>query len=110
FSQSGFYIKYLQGRMEYLTTADPLPETIAWYSGHNRSMWAQELNLTPAQRLKVFERCEWNVLPENATYRYNYYNDNCSTRVRDVVDFAIDGRFKPQLANQQTDKTYRWHT
>lgn len=110
FSQKGFFIKYAMGHMEYLTTADPLGETVLWYQGQNRSMWAQELNLTPAQRLKVFERCEWNVLPENATYPYNYYTDNCSTRVRDMIDFATDGQFKPQLANQQTDRTFRWHT
>ena len=38
--------------------------------------------------------------PENATYRYNYYTDNCSTRVRDVIDLAVDGNLKTQLSDK----------
>src|SRR5207249_7657865 len=47
---------------------------------------------------------------ENKYYRYNYYTDNCSTRVRDAIDKAIDGQIKAQLAPRPTGTTFRWHT
>ena len=110
FNTENFFLNYMLGRLDYWMQGEPLEETLLWYRGQNRSMWAQELNLTPAQRVSVRDFCQWNALPENRTYRYNYFTDNCSTRVRDVIDRAVDGRWKAQLADQTTATTFRWHT
>jgi len=47
-------------------------ETLQFYRESNRTVWAQELNLTPAQRYSLAEFIYWNVRPENRYYRYDY--------------------------------------
>src|SRR5690606_27028567 len=50
---------------------------------------------------------EENARPENAVYRYDYFTDNCSTRVRDALDAALDGALKRQLASRSRGNTFR---
>jgi len=48
-----------------------------------------------------------NALPQNARYGYDYFTDNCSTRVRDALDNALDGRLKRELSARSRGNTYR---
>jgi hypothetical protein len=54
--------------------------------------------------------CAQIARPENRTYKYDYYRDNCSTRVRDALDRITDGQMKAQLTAKQVDATFRSHT
>jgi len=83
---------------------------VAYYKQHNRSILAQELNLSPAQRLKLQQFVQWNALPQNKFYRYDYYRDNCSTRLRDALDHALGGQLQTATVSRMTPGTYRWHT
>jgi hypothetical protein len=76
----------------------------------NRSLWVQELNLTPAQRIEVRDFLLWNDRPENRDYRYDYYYDNCSTRVRDVLDRVLGGAMRRRTEEQPIGATFRFHT
>ena len=80
------------------------------YKRENRSILAQELNLTPAQRLKLQQFVQWNALPQNKFYRYDYYRDNCSTRLRDAIDHALGGQLQTATVTRMTSGTYRSHT
>jgi hypothetical protein len=80
------------------------------YVKDNRSIWAQELNLTPAQRSQLAHFAEWNAREENKYYFYDYYRDNCSTRVRDAIDAVTGGAVARALKPLQTNATYRSHT
>jgi hypothetical protein len=83
---------------------------VDFYRQANRSVIAQELNLTPAQRTALARFVEWNALPENRFYDYDYYRDNCSTRVRDVINRALDGSLRPQMEAGLSGFTYRSET
>jgi hypothetical protein len=87
-----------------------LGPTLAIYQRANRSVWVQELNLTPAQRFSLARFLEWNGRPENRFYRYDYYRDNCSTRVRDAIDKVINGRLRAATDTIRTPYSYRYHT
>ncbi|MGQ0560318.1 MAG: Lnb N-terminal periplasmic domain-containing protein [Gemmatimonadota bacterium] len=110
FDQPGFVRRFMQGRMLYWMAERSLEETIYEYKYFNRTIWAQELNLTPAQRVALRDFLEWNARDENKFYLYDYYRDNCSTRVRDAIDRAIGGALKRSLAPLPTGTTYRSHT
>jgi len=71
---------------------------------------AMRIDLTPEQARRVRDLMEWNEQPENRFYRYDYYRDNCSTRVRDVIDRVLGGALKSATANAPSGVTYRWHT
>ena len=110
FRSPGYWQRFMKGNWIYQVGAVDLGRTLAEYQYLNRSVWAQELNLTPAQKRDVQAFLEWNVRPENREYLYDYYGDNCSTRIRDVIDRAAGGRLKAATAGHPTGTTYRWHS
>ncbi len=110
FQQEGFLVRFLQGKMRYWMAAADGQRTIEAYRRADRSVWVQELNLTAAQRAELYRFLEWNRQPEHKFYDYNYYRDNCSTRVRDVLDRILGGTAQAQLASTGTGVTLRDHT
>jgi hypothetical protein len=110
FRQKNFVLNFARGRMLYWMEGFDAYLTLDHYRMLNRSVWAQELNLTPQQARQVQGWLEWNERPENRFYRYDYYRDNCSTRVRDIIDRVLGGQLKAATANAPSGVTYRWHT
>jgi len=108
--ERGFIWRFLQGRMWYRLEAWDATSMLDAYKEENRSIWVQELNLTSRQRVALYRFLMWNNLPGNRAYRYDYYTDNCSTRVRDALDAALEKQISQQLMPQPAGTTYRWHT
>jgi hypothetical protein len=73
-------------------------------------MWVQELDLTPAEKRALVDNIRLNYRPENRQYHYNYYLDNCSTRVRDHIDRVLGGQLRTYLKSIPTQETYRSHS
>lgn len=106
----GFYSRFLRGDMMYRMEPTDGPASLRHYAESNRSVWLQELNLSPAQRLKLLDFLEWNARDENKFYAYDYFRDNCSTRVRDALDVALDGALREAMTGKPTETTYRSHS
>ncbi len=110
FAAPDFWPRFLKGDMRYwMAGGDPRLELGA-YIQRNRTVWVQELNLEPPQRLALKQFLEWNVLPENKFYHYDYYYDNCSTRVRDALDRVIGGAIRTQTEHLPSGTTFRAET
>ncbi len=105
FRQEHFLLHFLQGRMWYWMAGYPTEEEVPRYIAARRSVWQQELNLTPAERLAIREDLERNARDENKFYRYDYYLDNCSTRIRDVIDRASAVRSTPRCRRPRAAAT-----
>jgi hypothetical protein len=88
----------------------PAERYIGSYVRDDRSVWIQELNLEPEQRAALRDFLEWNALDENKYYGYDYYRDNCSTRVRDALDRVLGGAIRRATDSIATGTTYRSHT
>jgi hypothetical protein len=110
FEAPNFLGNFIRGRMLYMVAASPVEWTVESYIRADRGVWAQELNLTPAQRMELADFLEWNVRPENRDYRYDYYRDNCSTRLRDALDLVLGGALRAATAERGAGTTYREHT
>jgi hypothetical protein len=110
FRQENFLLRFIRGQMWYWMAGFPSQPYLRTYVRDDRSVWLQELNLPPAARLQLREFLRWNERPENRFYHYDYYRDNCSTRVRDAIDRVIGGAIEAQTADLATGKTYRFHT
>ena len=87
----GFVMRFLAGRMEFLAEEGGIIYTYSLYRDTDRDIRVQDLNLTPAQALQAANTLAVNVLPQNARYLYHHYDDNCSTRPRDIIDRALGG-------------------
>jgi uncharacterized protein DUF4105 len=110
FRQQNFLLRFIQGRMWYWMQGFPVQSYIELYRRTNRSVWVQELEMAPGARHELQQFLEWNERPENRFYHYDYYRDNCSTRIRDALDRALGGRIRERTAGIETGKTYRFHT
>ncbi len=86
--------EFIRGRLTYWLSVSTVQQTLAGYEAENRTVEVQELDLDPAARLALRDRLEENALPENRAYKYDYFLDNCSTRVRDAIDAATGGRLR----------------
>ena len=109
-SQPYFIPHFLQGRMLYSMGGYSYEETLIDYRARDRAVWAQELDLTNAQKVALRDFVVWNSRPENANYRYDYYLDNCSTRVRDAIDRVLGGVIRATFSGRKTPYTYRSET
>jgi hypothetical protein len=110
FSQPNFIPRFLQGRMLYSMGGYSLESTMEQYRLIDRSVWVQELDLTNSQKVALRDFVLWNAQPQNASYYYDYYRDNCSTRVRDALDRPLGGLLRATFDGRRTGHTYRWHT
>jgi hypothetical protein len=109
FHQPRFIQRFLKGTMLYAMGGDSLGFQVLVYRYLNRTLVAQELDLTPAQRDSVLHQIQWYSRPENVNYRYDYYRDNCATKVRDIIDNALGGQLRAK-AGALTGTTYRSHS
>ncbi len=110
FAQPDFLLRFLQGRMLYFSAAQPAREEFAAYIDENRSIRAQRLDLSPAQIGWLADYLLDEVRPENRDYLYDYYLNNCSTRVRDAIDQAIGGGLAAASKDLPASQTWRDHT
>ncbi|MCW8873777.1 MAG: DUF4105 domain-containing protein [Xanthomonadales bacterium] len=110
FAQQNFMLRFLRGRMLYFSAAQPAREEFAAYIDENRSIRAQRLTLTSAQTEELTAYLLREVRPENRDYRYDYYRNNCSTRVRDALDQALGGALSTRFGRLPAEQTWRDHT
>ena len=110
FSQPGFLGRLLKGTMMYWMAPLPIDRMVDAYVAADRTIDVQELALTTEQKVELKQALVVNALPENMYYRYDYYRDNCSTRVRDALDKVVGGRVRAALEGVPTGTSYRFHT
>lgn len=109
FDEPGFIGRFLRGEMMYWMGGQDAATTIAQYRMANRTVEVQELNLSPPQRVALLDFISYNAREENKFYRYDYFLDNCSTRVRDALDGILGGALRMATDSLATGTTYRWH-
>ncbi len=114
FNAPNFIYRFVKGETDYMLVAvDP----IYLYRGYeSRKMVEQVLNLTQAEAKKVRDFLYENALPQNATYRYNYVYNNCSTKPRDIIEKSVGSLYYPTMPDTLTfrqemakyNKNYPW--
>ena len=109
FSDDNFFYNFAFGRLLYSCGASSTSSSIDNYIYLNREITIYTLDVTPENRLKVRDFAETNILPENRDYYYQLFKDNCSTRIRDIIDIATDGQFSAKYGQEGGRFTYRQH-
>ncbi len=105
--EDGFYADFVRGRMQYRLVALPLAEDLAYYREAGRGVTVQWLDLDGNEAAALAAALAENARPENARYRYDYFLDNCSTRVRDALDAALGGLLRRQMETRSRGNTFR---
>jgi len=107
FNQPNFYLNFTRGHLYYQLGVYPYPDFRDAYISANRFVHEQVLQLTPGQKQKIFDYLEWNALPENKVYNYDYFFNNCSSRIRDVFADVLKGEIRFDGSYIKTDYTIR---
>lgn len=107
FDQPNFYINFAKGFLYYKLAVQEYRNFKYTYIYFNRFIHEQRLNLTQEQKQKVFDFLQWNALPENMHYRYDYFYDNCATRIRDAFSRALGHDLVYDLDYVEGGKTIR---
>jgi len=110
FDQKGFLLNFARGIMAYRMDAESTQSDIDFYASEGRYVRRQRLALDDAQKERLRRFLLWNIRPENAGYHYDYYVDNCTTRVRDALDDALGGVLSTAWINQPGGMTFREQT
>lgn len=110
FAQQDFLLRFIRGRMLYQAVVFDGDEDLASYLADGRRVWLQRLRLPDVAVAKLATHLQQHVRPENRDYRYDYYSVNCSTKVRDALDLALDGALKRATAHRSHGWSYRRFT
>jgi hypothetical protein len=106
-TEADFLTRFIRGRMRYQLVALPLQQDLATYRDEGRGVSIQWLDLTPQQADALAGALAVNALPEHAHYGYDYFTDNCATRVRDAIDRTLGGTLQRQLSARSRGNSYR---
>lgn len=90
FEQPGFILKFCRGKLLYFLDIEPYRGFERGNLRDQRAMQEQILNLSQAQKQRLFEILEENAKEENRYYKYDFFYDNCATRIRDVAERTFD--------------------
>lgn len=86
FDTPNFYLKFVRGRLMYKLSVSTYKYYEPSYRREGRAIYEQVLELNRQEKQRIFEFLQENALPENRYYRYDFFYDNCATRIRDVID------------------------
>ena len=106
FETPNFYSKFLQGRLLYQLSVSPMQQFLFSYNRAGRWVEQQRLNLTEEEKQRIDDFLQVNRRPENIHYLYDFFYDNCATRIRDILDQELDIDWGPD-PHEQEQRTFR---
>jgi hypothetical protein len=110
FNEKNFLLNFARGRMHYMMDAEPTAQEEGYYMQVGRSVTRQRLALDADQAAELRDNLLWNLRPQNAGYNYDYFVDNCTTRVRDALNDVLRDAIKTPLQVRPGGMTYRQQT
>ena len=90
FSEPGFYLKFIRGKLMYYLSTEDFDSFRDFYKTENRGMTEQVLQLTTSEKNKIKYLLQQNLMAENRYYKYDFLFDNCTTRLRDIIEKTAD--------------------
>ncbi|MFT3756145.1 MAG: DUF4105 domain-containing protein [Pseudoxanthomonas sp.] len=106
-TEADFMGRFARGEMMYYLVAMPLEQDLAYYREVGRGAQVQWLDLPPQQLQALADLLAEEARPENARYAYDYFTNNCATRVRDAIDEALGGALKRQMSARSRGNSFR---
>jgi hypothetical protein len=101
FNTPNFAWKFAKGRLDYMLGVYPYNRFLQDYMIENRAVISQTINLEPVEKLRLMLLLQENMKPENRLYRYDFFYDDCSTRIRDLLEKILGDKliYPPDQTN-----------
>ena len=85
FDDAGFYLKFIKGQLKYYVNVEEFDDFKFDYIAENRGITEQVLNFTVVEKITIHRALIENIKEENKFYMYDFFYDNCTTRLRDII-------------------------
>ncbi|MCF6319872.1 MAG: DUF4105 domain-containing protein, partial [Proteobacteria bacterium] len=106
FEEEDFFLKFAKGEMQYFLGANDSSYELRDYQQQGRKIVSQRLDLTAQQKQKLVSELFYLAQPENRYYPYDYFLNNCTSRIRDLLDEVTNGEISQQLKPQSTQHSW----
>ena len=90
---------FVRGRSRFWVSVTTPEKMMDLYISKDRTVWVQELPLSESQARAIADKLRFDSREENRYYHYHHYHDNCTTRIRDIIDEHTGG-----LLSRDSDK------
>ncbi|KAB1067310.1 DUF4105 domain-containing protein [Tamlana haliotis] len=107
FDTPNFYLKFAQGKLNYLISKTEYNRFYQIYRYYDRSIREQTLNLSQAEKQKLYDYLIDNYKPENRGYLYDFFFDNCATKIKDVTSIAVNNNITFNTPKDFEDASFR---
>ena len=107
FDTPNFYLKFAQGKLLYTLARNNFTPFYDYYSKQNRWIKEQILNLNSSEKQEIFNFLQNNYKPENRKYKYDFFFDNCATKMRDVLVTVLKDKITYQKDLDSNSYTFR---
>lgn len=107
FNTPNFYLKFARGKLNYMLSVSTMRRFLRVYQYEGRWVKLQKLNLTAAEKMELYRFLENNAKPKNRDYKYDFFYDNCSTRLRDALENVLGEKLEYQKPDTVDERTFR---
>ncbi len=107
FNTDDFYWKFALGNLQYFLSITPFENAKKDYLRNGRAVIEQRLNLSSKQTKRLYNYLQTNAQPENRYYSYEFFYDNCTTRIFKAIKAATGDSLLLQRSLNADQKSYR---
>jgi hypothetical protein len=107
FNTPNFYLKFARGKLLYELGSANFEPFFSYYKSQNRWVKEQTLNLSYSEKQALFTFLQKNAKPENKKYKYDFFYDNCATKIRDVLIDVLGDKLHYTEDHINEDYTFR---
>ena len=107
FNAPNFYLNFAKGKLTYQLSTTNFHYFLREYQYENRWVIAQVLNLNQQEIQDVYSFLENNAKPENRAYQYDFFYDNCSTKIEEVIKTVLKDKIEFNNSHIKTTKSHR---
>ena len=107
FNAPNFYLNFAKGKLIYLLSTSDFSRFLRLYQYENRWVKIQVLNLSSEEIQHMFNFLENNAKQENRDYQYDFFYDNCSTKIEEVVQSVLKDKVVFSNNHITSNKSHR---
>ena len=107
FEAPNFYLNFARGKLNYSLGTSNYYDFLSFYIKQDRYVKEQTLNLSQDEKQKLFDFLVENYKPENRNYLYEFFFDNCATKIKDVAKIATDNNITFQVPENFKTENFR---
>jgi len=89
FDTPNFYGKFATGKLNYMLSVVNYDRFIVEYDHYKRGLREQVLDLNQEQKDFLLQHLDAQYAPERRFYKYDFFYNNCATKIRDAFDIAM---------------------